>query len=82
MKFDEAFKLALEKEIERNAKFAVTSKTARMFAFFWNMLVAADGQLDDYVLIDNNNNIISTTKKSVSKKTEKKLETDVKEEKE
>lgn len=63
MKFEEAFDIAFKKEQEiatqKNAEFAISPATAKILAFFWNMLAAADGQLDDMVTIDNNNRIVS-----------------------
>ena len=63
-KFDECFDKAFNSEKERYLKeglgrFAVEPKTAKIMAFFWNILASGDGTFDDIVHLDKNNNIIS-----------------------
>lgn len=77
MKFKEAFYKAYDNEQRQqlqNTKFVVTPKSAKILAFMWNIIAAADGQFDDFVFIDKNNNIISIDKredKIVDKKSKK-----------
>lgn len=63
MKFEEAFNEVFEIEKKRSEKngfkFSIESKTAKILAFFWNMLTVSNGIFDDIVYIDKNNNIIS-----------------------
>ena len=81
-KFEECFDKAFEAEKERFfqkglGRFAVEPKTAKVLAFFWNILASGDGKFDDTVYLDNNNNIVSIPKKA-KKTEEEKPEADVK----
>lgn len=77
MTFEKAFDFAYDKESERSAakgeKFAVTPSTAKIAAFIWNMIAAADGEFDDfaYVVKDNSGigHIVSVPKEEKAKKT-------------
>ena len=78
MKFNEAFDKAFEREknrlAEQGEKFAIESKTAKILAFFWNIVAIADGEFDDLVHIDKNNNIISRPVPPTAKEPKEKKE--------
>jgi len=67
MRFEEAFDLAFDqmriKYLQEGKKFVVTTQTAKILTFMWNILAFAsqDGKiiLDDFCSLDNNYNIIS-----------------------
>lgn len=84
MKFKEAFDKAFEKqaavEAAKGAKFGVTPDTAKILAFFWNIVKAAENVLDDFVYIDENNQIREIEpKKPISKKGADMIDKNVKE---
>lgn len=86
MKFEEAFNKTFEIEKVRNEKkgmvFAIQPGTAKVLAFFWNMVKVAGGKLDDFVAIDENNNIIQVDKpKEKKSKDSKEKEPDKEKEK-
>ena len=63
MKFEQAFDKAFEIEAARSKKeggrFAIEPKTAKILAFFWNMMAIAENKQEDFAYIDKNNNIVS-----------------------
>ena len=62
MKFEEAFNIVFEKE-DRRAKakglggFKVSSATAKILAFFWNIMAVSQNVLDDFAFVVDNNGV-------------------------
>ena len=56
MKFSDAFEKAFQLEKQADPSFkGVKEDYLRAAALVWNMVAAADGQLDDFVIVDKNN---------------------------
>ena len=56
MKFSDAFEKEFQLERQADPSFkGVKEDYLRAAALVWNMVAAADGQLDDFVIVDKNN---------------------------
>ena len=67
MNFQAAFDKAFDVENERSialgkGKFQVSKDTARISAFIWNIISAADGKFDDFAGLSENLDIVSIPK--------------------
>lgn len=72
MDFESAFKIAFTKTKEVDHNFYVSSQTAKIAAFIWDIIASAENKFDNLVYIDKENNVITIGQKSKpSKKVEK-----------